>query len=441
MIIKTLEQNGFEAYVVGGCVRDSLIGLNPNDWDICTSAKPEQTKECFQEYHIIETGMQHGTITIMIDHEPYEVTTYRIDGEYLDNRHPNEVQFVNSLKEDLARRDFTINAMAYNPKDELIDYFGGQLDLQNKVIQCVGNSDARFNEDALRIMRALRFASTYDFKIDDATKLSVHQFKSLLTNIAVERINSELCKLLCGSGVKYILTHYHDVIGVFIPEILAMAGFEQNNPHHMYNVWEHTVNAIYHASSDMIVRLTVLFHDIGKPHCYTQDEQGIGHFYGHGQISSDMSYDIMKRLKFDNDTVNQVKELVLYHDADIQPRNKHIKRWLNKIGEERLRQLIEVKIADISAQSRLEREERLLTLSKMKMCIDEVISQQQCFCLKDLAINGRDLIEIGIHQGTQIGVILYKLMDLVIEEQINNEKDELIEVAIVMKEEVRENLN
>ncbi len=438
MIIKTLEQNGFEAYVVGGCVRDSLIGLNPNDWDICTSAKPEQTKECFHEYHIIETGMQHGTITIMIDHEPYEVTTYRIDGEYLDNRHPNEVQFVNSLKEDLARRDFTINAMAYNPKDELIDYFGGQLDLQNKVIQCVGNSDARFNEDALRIMRALRFASTYDFKIDDATKLSIHRFKSLLTNIADERINSELCKLLCGSGVKYILTHYHDVIGVFIPEILAMAGFEQNNPHHMYNVWEHTVNAIYHASNDTIIRIAVLFHDIGKPHCYTQDEQGIGHFYGHGQISSDMSYDIMKRLKFDNDTVNQVKELVLYHDADIQPRNKHIKRWLNKIGEERLRQLIEVKIADISAQSQLEREERLLLLLEIKACIDEVISQQQCFCLKDLAINGRDLIEIGIHQGTQIGVILNKLMDLVIEEQISNDKDELIEVAILIKKDTNQ---
>lgn len=426
-IINTLEQNGYEAYIVGGCVRDSLLGKEPHDFDICTKALPSQTKECFKNYRIIETGMQHGTITVIIDNEPYEITTYRLDGEYLDNRHPSDVKFVTSLKEDLARRDFTINAMAYNKKTGLVDFFNGQDDLQNKKIKCVGDSAKRFNEDALRIMRALRFASVYGFTIHEDTKKSIHSYKYLLRNIAEERINVELCKLLCGDGVEDILLNYHDVLGVFIPEISPLIGLKQNNPYHIYDVWKHIVKAVVNSPKDITIRLTMLFHDIGKQKCYSEDENGIGHFYVHELYSCEMAIDIMKRLKFDNNTINQVKELILYHDAEIEAINKHIKRWLNKIGEERLRQLLLVKKADTLAKSDLYKEERLENLIKISECIDYVIANGHCFTTKDLAINGRDLIDIGVIQGVIIGNILNNLTKMVIDEEIQNEKTVLLE--------------
>lgn len=424
-ILNTLTANSFESYIVGGCVRDALMGVVPHDWDITTNATPEQAISCFNGYRVIETGLQHGTVTIVIDDEQYEITTYRIDGEYLDNRHPSEVTFTTSLKDDLSRRDFTINAMAYSPADGLIDYFSGREDLNNKLVRCVGDPDHRFNEDALRIMRALRFASVLGFRIDSETSVSIRKNKDLLNNIAVERISVELCKLLCGVNVKDILIDYSDVISTFIPEISPMVDFEQHNPYHYLNVWEHTVQSIFEATEDIVIRLTMLFHDMGKPHCYTHDGN-MGHFYGHPQISFDMCFEILKRLKFDNGTIDTVRELVLYHDAEIQPRNKHVKKWLFKIGEERFRQLLRVKYADIIAQDISCRDERLDNLKAVEGCLECVIEQQQCFSLKDLKVNGRDIIAVGVPQGVQVGIVLNKLMDMVINEEIENDYDMLI---------------
>ena len=289
LILSKLNNCGYEAYIVGGCVRDSIIGTTPHDWDICTSALPEQVMEVFEGYKIIPTGLKHGTVTIIIDDAQYEVTTYRIDGKYEDNRHPKEVSFTSDLKEDLSRRDFTINAMAYNPSIGLVDYFGGKKDIRKKLIKCVGNPDERFNEDALRIMRTLRFASTYGFVITEETSSAVHCNVALLNNIAKERINTELCKLLCGEGVLEILLNYNDVISTIIPELKPCIGFNQNNRYHQYTVYDHIAHAVSnYTGEDMVVKVALLLHDIGKPTCYTEDENG-GHFHGHGVPSSEIA--------------------------------------------------------------------------------------------------------------------------------------------------------
>lgn len=426
-IISILEQNGYEAFVVGGCVRDSIMGNNPHDWDICTSALPDQIIQCFDEFHIIETGLQHGTITIMINHEAYEVTTFRIDGEYLDNRHPEQVKFVSSLKDDLSRRDFTINAIAYSHSTGIMDYYDGLSDINKQLIRCVGYPDERFNEDALRIMRALRFASVLKFSIADSVNLSIHKNKELLKKISVERINSELCKLLLGSGVEAIFSNYKDIISVIIPEICPMFGFNQNTPYHYLDVWNHTIQTVTHAPQDIVIRLTMFFHDIAKPMCYTQDESGIGHFYGHPKHSADMAFKIMKRLKFNNEILYRVKDLIFYHDVNLLPRNKHVKRWLNKIGEEKLRQLLQVKRADTMGQTKRIIAERLRQLDAVENCINNIIEQCQCFSLKDLAVNGNDLITAGVPKGVQVGITLNKLMYMVIDEQIENNKTKLLE--------------
>lgn len=430
-ILQILEAAGFEAYVVGGCVRDSILGAEPHDWDICTNATPQQSSQCFTNngLKVIETGIKHGTITAIFDNEQYEVTTYRVDGEYLDNRRPSEVEFVTSLREDLARRDFTINAMAYSPSAGLVDCFNGCEDLQNGVVKCVGNADDRFEEDALRIMRALRFASVFDFSIEAGTASSIVRKKSLLKNISAERLNVELCKLLTGRGAEAILNLYPEVFGVFIPEILPMLGFEQRNPHHIYDVWQHTVKAVVSCPPNPILRLSLLFHDIGKPRCFTLDERGVGHFFGHGKISADIASAVMARLKFDNAAMAQVNELIIYHDAQLEPQSKYIKRWLNKIGEERLRQLVEVKRADVLAQSDLERQSRVSSFERVLACIDEVIRQGQCFSLKALAVNGKDLIALGVPQGVCVGIALNKLMDMVIDSEIPNEAGALLNAA------------
>ena len=425
-IIETLENNGCEAYVVGGCVRDSLLGKEPKDWDICTPAIPEQTMKFFEGGHIIETGLQHGTITLILNHKPFEITTYRVDGIYTDNRRPDKVEFVRDLKEDLSRRDFTINAMAYNPKTGLTDFFNGVSDLENKVIKCVGDANKRFQEDALRIMRAMRFASVLGFEIHTDTSKAMFDNKKLLNNIAVERIADELNKMIIGNGIKNILLQHTPVITEVIPEILPMIGFKQNNPWHYLDVWQHTVTSVTYTPADTALRLTMLLHDIGKPSCYTEGDDGVGHFYGHPQVSCDISKKILSRLKYDNATIDTVTQLILHHDADIQPRRKHIKRWLNKIGEERFRQLLEIKRADNKAQAIIRTQEKLDMLSDIEIILNEIIEQQQCFSLKDLAVNGRDLIDIGIPEGKQIGTILNHLMDMVIDESIENDKTTLL---------------
>lgn len=428
-IIKTFELNSFEAYIVGGCVRDSILGKTPYDWDITTSALPDETIKCFKNFKIIETGLKHGTVTLVINSKFFEITTFRIDGDYTDNRRPDTVLFTPNLKEDLARRDFTINAMAYNQRVGLVDYFGGESDIKNRVIKCVGDSNLRFNEDSLRIMRALRFSSVLNFKIDLNTIESIHKNKLLLKKIAKERINIEFNKLLIGKNVRAILNDFYDVIEVFIPEIQQMIGFNQNNPYHHLDVWQHTLESICNSPNKLIYRLTMFFHDIGKPSCYTEDDNNIGHFYGHSKKSAEMAFCILKRLKYDNLTIMNVKILVLYHDYNLKASKSAVRRLLNKLGEEQARQLLEIKRADLKAHNPKYINE-IEVINKVEDLINIIIEENQCFSLKDLKINGRDLIAIGIPKGKEIGVILNRLMDLVIEEKLENDHQALITEAL-----------
>jgi len=428
-IINTLEEHGFEAYAVGGCVRDAVLGKEPKDWDICTGALPGQTAECFGDQRIFETGLKHGTISLLLGGEIYEITTFRIDGIYKDNRRPESVQFVSDLHNDLARRDFTINAMAYHPAKGIIDPFGGIDDINNQLIRCVGDAEKRFDEDALRIMRALRFASELGFAIESHTAEAILGKKNLLHNIASERIREELNRLLIGDNALNVLTEYVQIIVTIIPEISALIGFEQNNPYHNLDVWGHTVKSVINAPADKIIRLTMLLHDIGKPLCYTFENEK-GHFHGHQEVGTEMARKIMRRLKYDNHTVHAVTTLITYHDAEIPPRAKTIRRWLNRIGEERLRQLLLVKRADAYAHSEQFLKPRLDTLDTMTGILDEIIAQNQCFSLKDLAIDGRDLIAVGIAEGADIGRVLGVLLDMVIDGKIENEREVLLREAV-----------
>lgn len=429
-IIHTLQNNGHTAYAVGGCVRDSLMNRTPHDWDICTSATPEQMLEIFKDYRVIETGLKHGTVTIIIDREQYECTTYRIDGEYSDNRRPDNVTFTNDLVEDLKRRDFTINAMAYNDTEGLIDPFGGSEAIVQKKIQCVGSAKDRFGEDALRILRAIRFATQLDFTIEPSTDQEIHQQYKSLENISVERINSEFCKIVASKNFSAELLWYKDVFSLFIPELKDMFDFPQNNPHHDYDVFGHTVHAVENCNSDdLTVRLAVFFHDFGKPHSYQDGEDGIRHFQCHGRVSADMTDVIMKRLKFDNDTRNNVVQLVFYHDATFEVGRKYVKRWLNKIGEKQFRRLLDVRRADIKGQRSdydKDNTERIDTIEKL---IDEVLLENQCFTIKDLAVTGKDLMQIGFKPDKELGETLHMLLNGVINEEFDNSREVLLEIA------------
>jgi len=433
-IITMLEDSGFEAYAVGGCIRDSLMGKEPKDWDVCTSALPEQMTDVFINERVIETGIKHGTITILINDSPYECTTYRVDGKYTDNRHPDRVKFVDVLKRDLARRDFTINAMAYNPKTGLVDYYTGQQDLENGKIKCVGNPNKRFKEDALRIMRALRFASEIGLTINNDTAQAMVDNKGLLNNISVERIAAELDRFILGESADVLMMNHQEVFTEVIPELSPTIQFEQNTPYHCYDVFTHTIKSVKSAPPDVKIKLAMLLHDIGKPSCYTEDENGVGHFYGHAAVSAEMAEQVLKRLKYDNDTIDIVKKVVLYDVAEVVPSSKNIKLWLNRIGEERCRQLLQVIKADAMAQAYEHGMQKEIILEKIHVMLDDILEQQQCFSLKDLAVNGRDMMELGIAEGKQIGLTLSKLMDMVIDEEIENERDALLEKARELQE-------
>jgi len=429
-IIQELEKRGHEAYMVGGCVRDSVLGRKPHDYDICTSATPDEILKAFPYEEIIPTGLQHGTVTILINGEPFEITTFRIDGNYSDNRRPDSVEFTDSLIEDLKRRDFTINAMAYNPKIGLIDPFNGLEDIEYKNIDCVGSAKERFEEDALRILRAIRFASQLDFTITPGTDWEIHQQYKSLENISVERINSEFCKIASSEDFCVNLLLYYDVFSLFIPELKDMIGFEQNNPYHAYNVLTHTIHAVERCeSNDLTVRLAVFFHDFGKPHSYQDEEDGYRHFKGHGRVSADITNTIMKRLRFDNETRNDVVELVYYHDATFEVGKKYVKRWLNKIGEKQFRRLLEVRKADIKGQKPDYEPERIEKVNNIEKLLEEVLQEDECFSLKDLAVNGKDLMSIGYKSGKELGNTLNDLLQLVIDGECPNEKEKLLQEA------------
>lgn len=430
-IIHLLELEGYHAYVVGGCVRDKLLNKVPHDWDICTSAKPETVCELLEQFHIrsTKTGLQHGTITAHYGMFDYEITTFRIDGEYSDNRRPDNVEFTDNLFVDLSRRDFTINAMALDADSSIYDPFNGLSDLELGIIRCVGDADNRFNEDALRIMRALRFAATYGFKIEKKTANAIHRNRELLKNIAAERIQSELCKMLCGKGVLDILLEYKDVMAVIIPELGPCIGFKQNNPYHVYDVYDHIAHAVAnYMGPDISIKMALLLHDIGKPECYSEDENG-GHFYGHSVPSMNIAKDVMERLRFDNKTKQEVVDLVLYHDADIHPGVRTVKRWLNKIGYELLDKLINIKGADNGAHSEMAQIALPWRFLEIRRIASDIMNQQQCFQIKDLAINGHDILALGMNPGPMVGKILNSILDRVIDGELENERNILIEEA------------
>lgn len=433
-IMNILDCYGTYSFVVGGCVRDSILGKKPNDWDICTSVRPDRVLEAmsFNNIKTIETGLQHGTITAVVNDESYEITTFRTENEYSDNRRPDRVEFVGDIIEDLSRRDFTINAMAYNYYDGFIDPWGGCGDLLTGVIRCVRNPDDRFREDALRIMRALRFASTYGFKIEEKTAAAIHRNKHLLNNISTERIRDELCKILCGKGVLDILLNYSDVMAVIIPELESCIGFDQNNKFHIYTVYDHIAHAVSnYKGNDISIKMALLLHDIGKPECYSVDilDGVTGHFYGHSAPSARIAKDVMDRLKFDNKTKAEVVELVQYHDAVINPNTRSVKKWLNRIGRDILDKLFKVRIADIYAQSELDREGRISKCDKAYGIAQYVVCEQQCFQIKDLTVNGHDVLALGIDPGPRVGEVLGWLLAQVLDEEITNDHDILIEEA------------
>lgn len=424
-VVERLERYGYEAYVVGGCVRDSLLGRSPKDWDVCTNALPEEVLRVFKRFHVIKTGLQHGTVTVMVSHQPVEVTTFRIDGVYTDNRHPDSVNFVSRVEEDLARRDFTINAMAYNPTRGLVDAFGGQEDLRAGIIRCVGEPDARFNEDGLRILRALRFAARYDFGIETETAFSIHRNRHLLENVSVERIFVELKGILVGEGVLGMMQAFPDVFAVIIPELAPTIGFDQRNPHHCYDVWTHIAHAVQAAPADEVLRLALLLHDMAKPATYTLGEDGKGHFYNHGQVGADMARDILLRLKSDTATLQNVVTLVREHDSVLPTTAPGMRRLIGKLGVETLQQLLSIKQADMAAQSTHEREQKQARLRNARLLLEDVLDEPAAFTVGDLAITGRDLIAMGLKPGPAMGSILKTLLAEVQDEQLDNTHEAL----------------
>ncbi|KGM92880.1 HD domain-containing protein (plasmid) [Clostridium botulinum] len=425
-IIHKLQEFNYEAYIVGGCVRDSLLKKIPNDWDITTSALPNKVVDIFQNlgYKIIPTGLKHGTVTIVINNEHYEVTTYRIDGEYEDNRHPKKVEFTRNLKEDLSRRDFTINSMAYNDKDGLVDYFNSKNDLESGIVKSVGDPVKRFSEDALRILRAYRFAAQLGFVIEDETLSATMQVKNNLKSISIERIRDEIDKMLLADSSIFFELSKFGVLEVILPELHQCFNVEQNNPYHVKNVFNHIINATLNIEPKLHLKLTMLLHDICKPQCKTTDEKGIDHFYNHAELSSDKSKKILKRMKYDNNTIDKVSTLVKYHDREIGS-NKSIRKLLNLIGEDNFRDLLKVKEADIKAQNLKYYDERHNKLIEIEHKLKDIISKNQCFSLKHLKVNGRDLIELG-YTGKEIGHILNDLLEKVLENPDLNNKDTLI---------------
>lgn len=433
-IINRLNENGFQAYAVGGCVRDSLLGVEPKDWDICTSALPEEMQRVFADQHVVETGLKHGTLTVVINHVPYEVTTFRVDGEYTDHRHPNQVRFVQDVREDLARRDFTVNAMAYHPETGLVDAFQGQEDLAAGIIRCVGEPERRFDEDALRILRALRFASTYDFRIEEKTAAAVHSLKGTLSGVAAERIRVELCKLLCGRGVGNILRQYADVVFQVLPELAPMLNFQQHTPFHRYDVWEHTVRAVESIPAAEVLRLAMLLHDSGKPSTFTLDENGVGHAYGHQAVSAQIADRAMATLRVDNATHSRVVELVKHHDIPMDTTPQLLKRRLHQFGEEMVRQLIEVRRADMMGKGTMTAEEVDNHADGLRQALDALLATRPCVTLKELTVRGGDLMQLGI-KGKAVGQCLEYLLNEVMEDHLVNDAPQLLAAAEQWKSE------
>ena len=430
--LSRLNAAGYEAYLVGGCVRDRLLGRTPGDWDITTAALPEQVEAVFAGERIIETGLKHGTVTVLLEGLPLEITTFRTESGYSDHRHPDAVTFTPSLTEDLARRDFTINAMAWNCTDDVQDPFGGQQDLSARIIRCVGEPTMRFGEDALRILRALRFASQLDFTLDPATAEAAFDLRGSLALVSRERIAAELTKLLCGPAARRIITEYWEILAVPLPELVPMAGMDQRNKHHCYDVLEHSAAAVEAVPPEPVLRWAALLHDVAKPACFTLDEAGTGHFYGHAKAGAPLVRGILTRLRFDHDTVNRVSTLVELHDYPIDPPvgtpERAIRRLIGRLGAEDFFRLLDLKRADSLAHhpdywDRVKACDRLATQAR------EILAQPPCFTVRDLAVNGNDLLALGIPKGPEIGRTLNALLEAVLSGTLPNEREALLELC------------
>ena len=428
-IIDKLEQAGYEAYIVGGCVRDCILGLSPDDWDITTNALPEQVGALFRR--TIDTGIEHGTVTVMIGDEGYEVTTYRTDGAYSDGRHPDKVTFVPSLEEDLKRRDFTINAMAYNDSKGLVDLFGGRDDIAKKTVRCVGLADERFSEDALRMMRAVRFAAKLGYSIDDEALASIKKLAPTLSKVSAERITAELTKLLVSDHPEMIETLYETgLTKIFFPELDKAFDTPQVHPHHCFNVGKHITESVRLSKNDRIVRFAMLLHDIGKPDTLTIDEKGITHFHGHPAVSAKMGEEILRRWKLDNDTVYRVCRLIKHHDMGKgKGCTPTLTRKAVSVMEDDFPRLLEVMRADVLAQSDFQREFKLENIKNYAAEYERILKEGECCSLKELAVGGRDLIAAGMTPGPAMGEILGKLLDRVLEDPSLNDRDKLLSIA------------
>lgn len=429
---RLLEESGFTAYAVGGCIRDSIMGKEPNDWDMTTPSTPEETMKVFNSFRVIPTGIKHGTVTVIIDGQPLEITTMRIDGEYHDNRRPDNVKFTTEIEQDLSRRDFTVNAMAYNPETGLVDPFNGRKDIEDNIIRCVGNPDRRFQEDALRIIRGLRFASVLNFKIDCETSKSIILNKHLLGNVAVERIRVELVKLLQGCGIEAILEEYKDIFFDIIPELKALDGFPQNTPFHIYDVWGHTIKVVSGVKNTPELRVAALLHDIAKPLKYYSDENGIAHFKGHPELSSEMALEILKRLRFSNAETDKICKIITLHDTRPNGDRNRIAKLCSEYSPEIVKLTLELMRGDASGKKPEYYDEDIKSYELAEKQIQEIQEKNLCLNITDLDVNGRDIMELGYH-GQDIGIILEQLLTLVIDEKADNKKDILLNIAKNLK--------
>ncbi len=424
-VLKQLQTNGYEAFVVGGCVRDSLMGRTPSDWDITTSALPEEVKECFPK--TIDTGIEHGTVTVRMDGESYEVTTYRIDGKYEDARHPKEVVFTPNLEEDLKRRDFTINAMAYNDSVGLVDLYDGVKDMEQKVIRCVGNPVSRFSEDALRMLRALRFSAQLDFSIHEETFAAIQKLAPTLEKISAERIQVELVKLVSSEHPEKMRDVYESGLSkVFFPEWDAMMMCEQETQHHAYTVGEHVIRVMENVPPRANIRLAAMLHDVAKPICKKTDDKGVDHFVGHPTLGGEMAKAVLRRLKFDNDTISYVSAMACYHDERPEATPRNVRRLISRVGADLMPDLLILKKADTIGQSEYQREEKLAYVAKISDLFGEIMANKEAVSIKDLVINGNDLMELGMKKGPGLGEFLKECLETVIDDPSKNNREYLL---------------
>ena len=426
-IISILQAEKYEVYAVGGCVRDSLLGITPKDWDITTNAKPDEVMHCFGDYTVIPTGIAHGTVTVLIKGEPFEITTYRTEGKYSDCRRPDSVLFSSNIIDDLVRRDFTINAMAWNLDKGLIDPFGGQKDLAAGLISCVGKPEERFCEDALRILRCVRFAAVLGFDIEENTANAMLKLCQRLDFVARERVRSELLAAIAGRYFYNVFIKYSQILFNIVPELAKSENFEHNSPYHIYNVYEHTLHAIEYAPPDPIIRMALLLHDIGKPSCYKQDADGTGHFKGHPEVSAEIAEEILQRLRFSAEECGKITALVRYHDVDIPPTYAAVKRWLGKLGAELFADLITVKKADAQARAPIPAKKRFEEAEELLSIAEEILAKGECYKISMLAVSGNDIIDSGVPKGKAVGEMLQTLLERVIDEKIENKREALLE--------------